>query len=73
MGSLVSSEHAFSSAGITIGKRRSRLKGDIVEALECLKCLFHHDLLFHDVPSTDNIEAELEHNNILCGHWPAGF
>src|SRR5258708_4887849 len=34
----VSSERAFSSAGITISKRRNRLKGDIVEALECIKC-----------------------------------
>ena len=67
MGSSVSSERAFSSAGITIGKRRSRLKGDIVEALEHLKCLFHHNLLFHDVPSTDDIEAELERNETPCG------
>ncbi|PPQ88604.1 hypothetical protein CVT26_004368, partial [Gymnopilus dilepis] len=36
MASSVSSERAFSSAGITISKRRSRLKGDIVEAIECL-------------------------------------
>jgi hypothetical protein len=46
MSSSVSSERAFSSAGITISKRRNRLKGDIVEALQCLKCLIHKDLLF---------------------------
>jgi hypothetical protein len=48
MASSVSSERAFSSAGITISKRRNRLKGDIVEALQCLKCLIHKDLLFHE-------------------------
>ncbi|KAJ7615811.1 hypothetical protein FB45DRAFT_757400, partial [Roridomyces roridus] len=37
----------FSSAGITITKRRNRLKADIVEALQCLKCFILHDLLFH--------------------------
>lgn len=37
MASSVSSERAFSSAGITITKRRNRLKGDIVEALQVLK------------------------------------
>ncbi|KDQ50976.1 hypothetical protein JAAARDRAFT_104503, partial [Jaapia argillacea MUCL 33604] len=37
MATSVSSERAFSSAGITITKRRNRLKGDIVEALQALK------------------------------------
>ena len=35
MASSVSSERTFSAAGITISKRRSRLKADIVKALEC--------------------------------------
>jgi len=38
MSSSVSSERAFSQGGITISKRRSCLKGDIVEALQCIKC-----------------------------------
>ncbi|KAJ7028999.1 hypothetical protein C8F04DRAFT_1188102 [Mycena alexandri] len=46
MSSSVSSERAFSSAGITISKRRNHLKLDVVEALQVLKCLIHHDLLF---------------------------
>ena len=33
MGSSVSSERAFSSAGITISKRRNRLQADVVEAV----------------------------------------
>ncbi|PCH40503.1 hypothetical protein WOLCODRAFT_57295, partial [Wolfiporia cocos MD-104 SS10] len=37
MASSVSSERAFSSAGITISKRRNHLKADIVEALQLLK------------------------------------
>ncbi len=40
MASSVSSEHAFSSAGITITKRQNRLKGDIVEALQFLKAFY---------------------------------
>ncbi|KAJ6452109.1 hypothetical protein C8R45DRAFT_1041377 [Mycena sanguinolenta] len=34
-----------SEPGITISKRRNRLKSDIVEALRILKCLIHRDLL----------------------------
>jgi hAT family C-terminal dimerisation region len=49
MASSVSSERAFSSAGITISKRRNRLKGIIVEALQCLKCLYKRDLIFREV------------------------
>ena len=51
MASSVSSERAFSSAGITISKRRNRLKGDIVEALQCLKCLIHRNLIFRWDPN----------------------
>ena len=46
MASSMSSEHAFSSAGITLSKRRNCLQADIVEALQFLKCIFHHDLIF---------------------------
>jgi hypothetical protein len=56
----VSSEHAFSAAGITISKRRNRLSGDIVEALECLKCMFHNDIIFRDVPNFEEVEGDLE-------------
>jgi hypothetical protein len=49
MVSSVSSERAFSSAGITISKCCKRLKGDIVEALQCLKCMYHNDLIFQKV------------------------
>ena len=53
MATSASSEWAFSSAGIMITKWRNRLKGDIVEALQCLKCCIRQDLLFHhqDDPS----------------------
>ena len=60
MASSVSSEHAFSSAGITISKRRNRLKGDIVEALQCLKCIYHEDLIFRDVELSVDVEGEME-------------
>ena len=46
MATSVSSERAFSQGGITISKRRNRLKGDIVEALQCIKSFMRQDLLF---------------------------
>lgn len=57
MASSVSSERAFSSAGITISKRRNRLKSDVVEALQFLKCLMLKDVLFREDPT---VSAELE-------------
>jgi hAT family C-terminal dimerisation region len=60
MASSVSSERAFSAAGITVSKRRNRLKGDIVEALEVLKSLLHQGLIFRHVAFTANIERELD-------------
>ena len=38
MESSVLGEHAFSQGGITISKCHSCLEGDIVEALQCIKC-----------------------------------
>jgi hypothetical protein len=59
MASSVSSERAFSSAGITISKRRNRLKGDIVEALQCLKCMIRKNLIFREDPAS-TIAKEIE-------------
>ncbi|KAG6846029.1 hypothetical protein H0H87_011077, partial [Tephrocybe sp. NHM501043] len=55
MASSVSSERAFSSAGITISKRRNRLKGDIVEAIQFIKCAASHNILYREevLPSTE--------------------
>jgi hypothetical protein len=63
MASSVSSERAFSSAGITITKRRNRLKPDIIEALQSLKCIYHRELLFREEPSTA-LEVE-EYDEVL--------
>jgi hypothetical protein len=63
MASSVSSEHAFSSAGITISKCRNRLDTEIVEALQCLKSLPCQDLLLQDVPSVADEEARLDDDN----------
>ena len=60
MASSVSSESAFSAAGITISKRRNRLEGDIVEALQCLKSFIHQDLIFRDVISAAEEEEDLD-------------
>ena len=64
MASSVSSERAFSSAGITISKRRNRLKGDIVEALQALKCMIHKDLLFREepLPAMELVDLDVEEN-----------
>src|SRR5690348_12462146 len=59
MASSVSSERAFSQGRITISKRRSTLKGDIVEALQCIKCAVRHDLLFKAAAPSSTVEAEL--------------
>ena len=64
MSSSVSSEHAFSQGGITISKRRSCLKGDIVEALQCIKCAIRHDLLFQKPAPSSMLELE-EHDEEL--------
>ena len=60
MASSVSSERAFSQGGLTITKRRNRLKGNIVEALQCLKCAIRHDLLFRNAAPSSILEAELD-------------
>jgi hypothetical protein len=60
MASSVSSERAFSAAGITISKCRNRLKGDIVKALQCLKCLYHQDLIFCEVITCSEEEDVLD-------------
>ena len=62
MASSVSSERAFSSAGITISKRQNCLKPDVVEALQCLKFMIKWDLFFWFDPSiaADEMQEEEE-------------
>jgi hypothetical protein len=60
MASSISSERAFSAAGITISKRCNRLQGDIVEAIEVNKSLKHCDLIFRKVLSMEQVERDLE-------------
>lgn len=47
-------------AGITISKWRNCLDADIVEALQCLKCLIHQDLMAQDVVSIADEEQDLD-------------
>ena len=63
MASSVSSEHAFSQGGLTITKRRSRLKGDIVEALQCVKCSIRQDLLCWEPGPSSITEVAEEGDN----------
>jgi hypothetical protein len=56
--SSVSSECAFSQSGITVSKHCSCLKGDIVEALQCIKCAIQHNLLSQEPAPSSVVEAE---------------
>jgi hypothetical protein len=68
MASSVSSEHAFSSAALTITKHHNCLKGDVVEALQVMKCLLHHDLVFHESgPSLLTEDPADEEDELLDG------
>ncbi|RXW14436.1 hypothetical protein EST38_g11418 [Candolleomyces aberdarensis] len=60
MASSVSSERAFSAAGIMISKCRNRLKADIVEALQVLKYLLQKNLVYCTLPYTSLWEIEQE-------------
>lgn len=65
MSSSVSSERAFSSSGITITKRRNRLKGDIVEALQSVKCAIRSDILIRPQGTTlEDEESEDEEEEV---------
>ena len=69
MASSVSSKSAFSAASITISKHHNQLKGDIIEALQCLKSLIHQDLLFWDVITATQDEEDLN----LADQDPANY
>ena len=60
MASSVSSERAFSVAGITICKRRNHLDADIIESLQCLKSFILQDLMVQDVVSIAEEEQDLD-------------
>ena len=60
MSSSVSSERAFSQGGITISKCRNWLKGNIIEALQCLKCAIRHELLFREPAPSSRLKADAD-------------
>ncbi|KAJ3531266.1 hypothetical protein NM688_g7598 [Phlebia brevispora] len=64
MASSVSSERAFSQAGITISKWRNRLKADVVEALQFLKCMLRNDLIFRAPAPSSVLEQELKSDDL---------
>jgi hypothetical protein len=78
MSSSVSSERAFSSAGITISKRRNRLKSDIVEALQVLKCMMKRNLIFRksalvDDDGTDDFDLSNDSGGNFTVKKPSGI
>ena len=60
MASSVSSERAFSSAGITICKRCNQLNSDIIEALQCLKAFIHEDIMVRDFATVAEEEEDMD-------------
>ena len=60
MASSVSSERAFSASGITLSKYPNRLKDDIIEALQVLKCAIRKDLLVRLPMPSSLLEEEFE-------------
>ncbi|KIK78969.1 hypothetical protein PAXRUDRAFT_162595, partial [Paxillus rubicundulus Ve08.2h10] len=66
MASLVSSEHEFSTAALTITKCHNHLKGDIVEAIQVLCMLYNHDPMFHEPPPSSALEFEIEEKNTVA-------
>ena len=68
----MSSERAFSSAGITISKRRNRLKADVVEALQGLKCMICHDVLFREHPTASSELSDEDEADTVVMTPPAG-
>jgi L-rhamnose isomerase len=60
MASSVSAERAFSAAGITLTKRRNRLKGDIMEALQVVKSALRKDSMMQPPLPTSAFETALE-------------
>ena len=67
MSSSVSSEHTFLHGRITISKWQSCLKGDLIEALQCVKCAIWNDLLFQDTAPSSALETELKARDNLEG------
>ena len=61
MASLVSSERAFSSAGITISKQCNCLDADIVEALQCLKSFIHKDIMVREFSTVAEEEEDMNY------------
>ena len=56
----VPSDRTFLSAGITISKHPNWLKDNIIEALECIKCLLHCNFIFHSTIILEQIENKLK-------------
>jgi hypothetical protein len=61
MASSVSTERAFSSAGITICKWCNHQVGDIIEALQCLKSFINEDIMVRDFTTVAKEEVDLDY------------
>ncbi|KAF8532674.1 hypothetical protein JB92DRAFT_3138242 [Gautieria morchelliformis] len=58
-GGITGEYSKHSSLGITITKRRNRLKGDVVEALQVVKCGLKTKLILRDSAPSSSYELEL--------------
>lgn len=71
MASSVSSECAFLAAALTITKRHNQLKGDIIEAIQVLRMLYNHDLMFCEPAPSSALELEMEEEKNAIDAEPA--
>jgi hypothetical protein len=53
---------SFLTRGITITKQRNQLKGDIVKALQCVKCSLHNELIFCE-PGPSSLTEEVSEDS----------
>ena len=67
MASFVSSNWAFSSAGVTLRKRRNHLKSEIVDALKCMKAIHINSLLLREVKTASDAAKELDAQEVVDG------
>jgi hypothetical protein len=45
---------------MTTSWAHNKLKADIVEALQCLKCLYYEDIIFHEVLTSTKVETDMD-------------
>ncbi|KAF8238509.1 hypothetical protein L208DRAFT_1490182 [Tricholoma matsutake] len=61
------------SSSVLNSKCHNRLQGDIVEALQCLKCMYHNDLIFQEVVIATEEDVDLKGMDLELAGDAEGF